>query len=82
MPPIKLNKFAVLAGTLAVIEAINCHRLKKDLQLVSTAFSVAYTTNQDLKEKYKYLCHIIDENEIEISEFDLIVLTQDLSIEQ
>lgn len=82
MPPIKINKLTAIVGALFVIEAIGYHRLKQDFELVTSAFNAVHTENEDLTEKCKYLCHLIDESDIEVSEFDLIVLTQDLSTEK
>jgi hypothetical protein len=74
------NKLQIAAGALALFAAydLGARRYRTKFNTVAYAYCVSMIENESLKEKAKYLVHLIEENEITLSDFDLIVLTHDI----
>lgn len=72
--PIKLETVVVIATFAILREVIEIRPLKKKFNTVASAFFEVYEENQLLKEKVKYLLHVLEENDVELDDFDLIAL--------
>ena len=73
-------KFKIAGAVLAALIAQNLVRvrpLQKKFDTMAYGTACLYMENEMLKEKAKYMFHLIEENEL-LTEFDLIVLTHDL----
>jgi uncharacterized Zn ribbon protein len=81
MPPLKLNPLPLIGVGLGVTMALKYYQTKNTLKAVTIACALIWQENEQLREKGKYLLHVIDEHDIELSDFDLIVLTHDLPVD-
>jgi len=72
------NKFAIAAGvafTLVAIHDIRTQiRARQCVNICLEALNECEEIETSYKAQIKYLCHMIDENEVPVSEFDLIAL--------
>jgi hypothetical protein len=76
--PLKLETLAAVAAISLVHEVVRYRPLKKRFDELAFGFAVIYDENEKLKEKAKYLLHVLEENDITLDEFDLIALTHDI----
>ena len=53
-------------------------RLQKKFDALAYGTACLYEENEILKEKAKYLFHMLEENDVEFDEFDFIALTHDI----
>jgi hypothetical protein len=74
------TKLQIAAGALALLAGyeLGVRRYREKFNTVAYAYCVAMVENEKLEEKTKYLIHMLEEHEVPLSEFDLIVLTHDV----
>ena len=65
--------------TASIIQYLVDYRpLKKKFDTLAFGTACLYEENEVLKEKMNYLIHMLEENGVEPTEFDLIALSHDL----
>ena len=75
--PVKFKIAGAVLATLIAHELVRVRPLKKKFDTLAYGTGCLYVENEMLKEKAKYMFHLIDENDL-LDDFDLIVLTHDL----
>jgi hypothetical protein len=76
--PVKFKIVGAVLVTLIVHDLVRTRPLQKKFDTLAYGTACLYEENETLKEKAKYLIHILEENEVELDEFDLIALTHDI----
>lgn len=71
--PTKYQIFALLAVT-ALVQDVALFQLLRKHHHLSQAFLSVYEQNTSLEEQMAYLVHMLNENDVELDEFDLIAL--------
>jgi len=78
--PTKLQIIAALGVFTILQEAVINRPLRTKYEKLSDITVKVYKENLILKEKATYLLHLLEENDIELSDFDLIALTHDILV--
>ena len=77
--PVKFKIAGAVLAALIAPESGTCSPPPEEVrQPWPTALPACTMENEMLKEKAKYLFHMLEENEVEPTEFDMIALTHDL----
>jgi hypothetical protein len=76
--PLKLETLVAVAAISLINEVVRHRPLQKRFDEVAFGIAVLYDENETLKEKAKYLLHVLEENDVALDEFDLIALTHDI----
>jgi hypothetical protein len=75
------NRMQILAGAVTILatrEVLYTRPLRRKYEALSYAHAGMYVENIKLKTKVKYLLHVLEENGVQLSDFDLIALTHDI----
>jgi len=62
-------------GALAAYELLVGRKLRKRIRHIACCNVMQAQTVHSLNEQIAYLCHVLNENKVELDEFDLMVLT-------
>ena len=76
--PVKFKIAGAVLVALIAQDLVRIRPLKKQFNNLAFGFFTMDEENEMLREKAKYLLHMLEENGIYPDEFDLIVLTHDL----
>jgi hypothetical protein len=76
--PVKFKIAGAVLAALIIQDRVRIRPLKTKFNKLAYGTACLYEENELLREKAKYLFHMLEENDVEPTDFDLIVLTHDI----
>jgi len=76
--PVKFKIAGAVLAALIIHDRIRVRPLRAQFNQLAYGTACMHLENESLKEKAKYLVHMLEENGIEPDDFDTIVLTHDI----
>ena len=76
--PVKFKIAGAVLAALIIQDRVRVRPLRTKFNQLAFGTACMYVENESLKEKAKYLVHMLEVNGIEPDDFDTIVLTHDI----